>query len=118
MNTLQIKRAYEPAEKSDGTRILVNRLWPRGLRKEEAHIDHWMKQVAPSVPLRKWFNHDPAKWEEFQFRYLHELKENPAVNELHDVINKDKVVTLIYAAHDTLHNHALVLLQYLKDISK
>lgn len=118
MGTLHIKRAYEPAEKTDGTRILVDRLWPRGLSKKEAHIDQWMKEVAPSVPLRKWFGHDPKKWHEFQVRYLHELKQNPAIDKLEDVLHKDKVITLLYAAKDAEHNHALVLLHYLKEKSK
>lgn len=116
MPKLQIKRVYEPVEKSDGIRILVDRLWPRGLRKEDVNIDHWIKQVAPSVELRKWFNHDPVKWDEFQFRYLHELKENPAIDELRDMIDQGKMVTLLYAAHDQHHNHALMLLQYLKEV--
>jgi uncharacterized protein YeaO (DUF488 family) len=113
MGTVQIKRIYASAEKTDGKRILVDRLWPRGVKKETAQLDEWMKAIAPSVDLRKWFNHDIAKWEEFKVRYAFELKQNKAVAELLDMINKNKAVTLLYAAHDEEHNHALVLLGFL-----
>lgn len=116
MGTVQIKRIYEPAEKSDGKRILVDRLWPRGVKKELAQLDDWMKTVAPSTDLRKWFNHDVAKWQEFTARYTLELKENSAVNELLDMVKKNKMVTLLYAAHDEDHNHAVVLLQFIKTV--
>lgn len=116
MGTVQIKRIYEPAEKSDGKRILVDRLWPRGVKKELAQLDDWMKTVAPSTDLRKWFNHDVAKWQEFTTRYTLELKENSAVNELLDMVKKNKMVTLLYAAHDEDHNHAVVLLQFIKTV--
>lgn len=115
MKKLTIKRAYEPADKTDGMRILVDRLWPRGVSKKDAHIDLWLKEVAPSVPLRKWFGHDPEKWDEFQRKYMQELKHNPALDELRDIIEKHGNTTLIYAAHDTEHNHAVVLLHYLKE---
>lgn len=116
MGTVQIKRIYEPAEKSDGKRILVDRLWPRGVKRELAQLDDWMKTVAPSTDLRKWFNHDVAKWQEFTARYTLELKENSAVNELLDMVKKNKMVTLLYAAHDEDHNHAVVLLQFIKTV--
>lgn len=116
MGTVQIKRIYEPAEKSDGKRILVDRLWPRGVKRELAQLDDWMKTVAPSTDLRKWFNHDVAKWQEFTTRYTLELKENSAVNELLDMVKKNKMVTLLYAAHDEDHNHAVVLLQFIKTV--
>jgi uncharacterized protein YeaO (DUF488 family) len=114
MVTLQIKRIYEPVEKSDGKRILVDRLWPRGVKKEAAHLDEWMKDVAPSTALRTWFNHDVAKWEEFKGKYALELKQNKAVNILLDMIKESKTITLLYAAHDEQHNHALVLQQFIK----
>jgi len=104
-----LKRAYDPPASSDGLRILVDRLWPRGLSKPEAHIDIWAKDVAPSPALRQWFGHDPAKWQEFQARYESELAHNnEAVVALRRLIG-DKVATLIYAARDAEHTHALVI---------
>src|ERR1700712_457690 len=116
MGTVQIKRVYEPVEKADGKRILVDRLWPRGVKKELAQLDEWMKAVAPSVDLRKWFNHDVARWNEFTALYMLELKQNAAVNDLLDMIKENKTVTLLYAAHDEQHNHALVLLQFINTV--
>ena len=118
MKKLTIKRAYEPADKTDGMRILVDRLWPRGVSKKDAHIDLWLKEVAPSVSLRKWFGHDPEKWDEFRRKYTHELKYNPALDELKDTIEKHGNTTLIYAAHDVEHNHAVLLMHYLEEASK
>ncbi len=120
MGALQIKRIYQPADKSDGKRILVDRLWPRGVKKEAAHLDIWLKTIAPSEALRKWFHQDSdrAKWDEFKANYLLELKENPAVNELLDMISKNEKVTLLYAAHDEQHNHALVLLEFVNELLK
>jgi len=110
---IRIKRAYEPPAPSDGFRILVDRLWPRGLSKEKAHIDLWLKEIAPSPELRTWFSHDPAKWEEFRSRYLTELhgksKEFDQIREK----ARDGVVTLVYAAKDERHNDAVVLLKRL-----
>lgn len=104
-----LKRAYDPPASSDGLRILIDRLWPRGLSKPEAHIDIWAKDVAPSPALRQWFGHDPAKWQEFQARYESELAHNnQAVVALRRLIG-DKVATLIYAARDVEHTHALVI---------
>ncbi|MDB5117483.1 MAG: hypothetical protein JWQ79_2975 [Mucilaginibacter sp.] len=117
MGTVQIKRIYEPAEKTDGARILVDRLWPRGISKESAHLDEWMKDIAPTADLRKWFNHDVAKWYEFNLRYVLELKQNTTVKALLDIIKSHKTVTLLYAAHDEAHNHALVLQKYISEIS-
>src|SRR5690348_1529560 len=106
---LKIKRVYEPAAQEDGTRILVDRLWPRGLTKEKAAVDLWLKDIAPSTELRKWFAHDPAKWEEFRKRYLKELKANKeAVGVLKQEL-KNGPVTLVYAARDQEHNEAEVL---------
>ena len=106
--TFQIKRVYEPASPKDGTRVLVDRLWPRGLKKSDAHVAVWMKDVAPSPGLRTWFHHDPERFAEFRRRYTTELKANPALGELRK-LGKGKAVTLLYAAHDPQVNHALVL---------
>lgn len=106
---IQIKRVYDPADISDGKRFLVDRLWPRGIKKENLLLDAWLKEAAPSDGLRHWFGHDPAKWEDFKSRYIAELEKNisswkPLLDEaLHGT------VTLIYSAHDQEHNNALVL---------
>ena len=106
---IKIKRVYEKPDEKDGFRILVDRLWPRGLTKEKAAVDLWLKDIAPGTELRKWFNHDPEKWKEFQKRYLNELKENKeSVAVLKNHLKK-KPVTLLYAAKDSDHNEALVL---------
>ena len=107
-----LKRAYEPPATTDGTRILVDRLWPRGVTKAKAGIDLWLKEVAPSTELRKWFGHDPEKWPEFQTKYRAELKDNPALPELRKLC-RDGDVTLVYAAKDESHNDAVVLRQLL-----
>jgi uncharacterized protein YeaO (DUF488 family) len=106
--TFQIKRVYEPMSPADGTRVLVDRLWPRGLRKSDAHVALWMKDVAPSPKLRLWFHHDPQRFAEFRRRYIGELEGNPTFAELRK-LGKNKRVTLLYAAHDPKVNHALVL---------
>lgn len=107
--TVKIKRVYEAPDANDGKRILVDRLWPRGLTKEKADVDLWLKDIAPTTVLRKWFSHDPAKWEEFKKRYFDELKNNKEpVSLLKDEIKKGPV-TLIYGAKDEVHNEALVL---------
>ena len=109
---IQIKRVYEKPDAKDGFRILVDRLWPRGLTKEKAALDLWLKDIAPSTDLRKWFNHDPEKWKEFQKRYRKELKENKeAVDTLKEHLKKG-TVTLLYAARDEAHNEAEVLKDY------
>jgi len=106
---IQIKRVYEKPDASDGFRILVDRLWPRGLTKEKAAADLWLKDIAPSTELRKWFNHDPEKWKEFQKKYQKELKENKeAVSVLKEHL-KQGPVTLLYGAKDQKHNEAEVL---------
>lgn len=109
---IKLKRAYEAPAQSDGMRILVDRLWPRGLSKARAAIDQWLKEVAPSNELRQWFGHDPEKWPEFRKRYRAELKDNPALAELRDLSRKG-TVTLVYSAKDELHNQAVVLRQVL-----
>jgi len=110
---VKVKRIYEAPDPSDGTRVLVDRLWARGLTKEKAALDLWLKDIAPSTELRKWFSHDPAKWEEFQKRYRAELETNDAaVARLREELRKGPV-TLLYAARDQEHNEALVLRDYL-----
>ncbi len=111
--TLRLKRAYAAAEPADGQRILIDRLWPRGLTKEKAAIDEWMKEIAPSTELRKWFGHDAQKWPEFQKRYHAELKGNPLLAELKARL-KAGPVTLVYSAKDEEHNDAIVLRQLLE----
>jgi uncharacterized protein YeaO (DUF488 family) len=106
---IKIKRVYEKPGKEDGSRILVDRLWPRGLTKEKAALNLWLKDIAPTTELRKWFNHDPAKWNEFIKKYLKELKENEeSVSILKNFLKKGPV-TLIYAAKDEAHNEAQVI---------
>jgi uncharacterized protein YeaO (DUF488 family) len=110
---LQIKRAYEPPARNDGRRILVERLWPRGMKKEELVADAWLKDVAPSPALRRWFGHRVERWDEFRRRYRKELDARPGTWEpLRSAARRGRV-TLLYSAHDTLHNSALVLRDYL-----
>jgi len=113
--TIQLKRVYEEPAKSDGTRILVDRLWPRGLTKEKAHIDLWLKEVAPTDDLRKWFGHDPARWPEFRARYRAELKRNhEQLTLLRQALAKGPA-TLVYGAKDEEHNQAVVLHELLSN---
>ena len=111
---VRMKRAYERPARDDGTRILVDRLWPRGLSKEAAAIDEWLKGIAPSTALRQWFGHKPERWEEFRERYRAELSKNEAVVQLRQLSKKEKHVTLLYAAHDVEHNQAVVLAELLE----
>jgi uncharacterized protein YeaO (DUF488 family) len=114
----QIKRAYEPAASGDGFRVLVDKLWPRGLSKEDAAVDEWLKEIAPSAELRKWFGHDPKRWAEFRARYRQELRSaerSAALARLHDLARTRGPVTLLFAARDTTHNHASVLLEVLNE---
>lgn len=106
--TVRIKRVYEPPSPDDGPRILVDRVWPRGLTKDAAHLDAWVKDVAPSTDLRKWFGHDPGRWEEFRRRYAAELVGNPAFGALAERARQEDI-TLVYGARDTEHNQAVVL---------
>lgn len=111
---VRIKRIYEPAVKGDGYRILVDRLWPRGISKVAAHIDLWMRDIAPSTALRRWFNHDPAKWEDFCERYRAELREQqPLLNAVRQQA-KEGPVTLVYSARDERFNQAVALQLVLK----
>jgi uncharacterized protein YeaO (DUF488 family) len=106
--SFQIKRIYEPAERSDGIRILVDRLWPRGLSRQKAHLDHWIKDIAPTPALRTWFNHKPERFVEFRKRYKKELAANSVLAELQK-LGARKRVTLLYGARDPEINHAIVL---------
>ncbi|HEU5396834.1 MAG TPA: DUF488 domain-containing protein [Verrucomicrobiae bacterium] len=110
---IKLKRVYEPAAKADGTRFLVERLWPRGMKKESLKIDGWLKDAAPSTELRKWFNHDPAKWKEFQRRYRTELDKNPDVLEPIRAAARKGTVTLLFSSHDAEHNNVVALKSYL-----
>jgi len=110
---VKLKRAYESATAEDGVRVLIDRLWPRGVKKTEAAIDHWVKELAPSTELRKWFGHDPARWEEFRRRYAAEIYEHrDELDRLRDLI-REGAVTLVYSAHDEVHNDAVVLREIL-----
>jgi len=106
---LRLKRAYEPAEPEDGIRVLVDRLWPRGLSKARAALDGWMKDIAPSIELRQWFGHDPARWTEFRRRYRLELRQHDQELERIRALAGTQTVTLVYGAHDAEHNDAIVL---------
>jgi uncharacterized protein YeaO (DUF488 family) len=111
---IQLKRVYEDPSPEDGVRILVDRLWPRGLTKQRAAVDLWLKDVAPSTELRKWFAHDPAKWKEFQVRYRKELREKKDILQQLKQRSSGHTVTLVYGARDEEHNEALVLKKLLE----
>ncbi|MDP1644885.1 MAG: DUF488 domain-containing protein [Thiobacillus sp.] len=106
---IRVKRVYEAPSSGDGMRILVDRLWPRGLTKEKAHVDLWLKELAPSTELRKWFNHDPAKWEEFQQRYVQELRQQPAVLERLTELIGSGSATLLFGSKEERFNDAVAL---------
>jgi uncharacterized protein YeaO (DUF488 family) len=117
--TIKLKRVYEKASRDDGFRILVDRLWPRGVSKVEAHVDAWLKGSAPSTELRKWFGHDPEKWDEFRRRYTAELKQDTAaVAELRDLVAEKKNVTFVFSERDTEHTHAIVLKDFIEHGSR
>ena len=111
---IQLKRVYDAAEKSDGARFLVERLWPRGVKKQALTVEAWLKDVAPSAGLRKWFSHDPAKWPEFRRRYFQELKAHPEAWEPLVAAARHGRVTLVYSSHDTEHNNAVALKEFLE----
>jgi uncharacterized protein YeaO (DUF488 family) len=114
---LKIKRIYDEPEKDDGFRVLVDRLWPRGVSKEKAHLDLWLKEIAPSDALRKWFGHDPKRWSAFAAKYRKELGgRNDLVQQLKQLEADHGNVTLLYSAHDASHNQAVVLRQFLKSL--
>lgn len=106
---IKLKRIYDPYSREDGKRVLVDRLWPRGIKKENAHIDEWLKDIAPSDALRKWFSHDPSKWEEFKRRYYDELKDKRELLKGLIVDSKKGTVTLLFGAKDIEHNNAVVI---------
>jgi uncharacterized protein YeaO (DUF488 family) len=111
---IDLRRAYDPPAKSDGRRILVDRVWPRGIARDDLQIDAWLKELAPSTALRKWFGHDPAKWDEFRKRYARELEQRSEA--LEELIEKARAghVTLVFSAKDTLHNNAVALREHLE----
>ncbi|MBS3649206.1 DUF488 family protein [Pseudaminobacter sp. 19-2017] len=111
---INIKRVYEPAGEADGFRVLVDRVWPRGMTKEKAEVDLWMKDIGPSTDLRKWFSHDPERWEEFRRRYREELAKEPElIEELRGYARKGPL-TLVYSAKDEAHNQAVVIREVVK----
>lgn len=112
--TVQIKRIYDGPAANDGFRILVDRIWPRGVSKDKAALDEWLKDIAPSTELRSWFGHDPAKFAEFRQRYEKELAANSTVATLQNILHTHPIVTLLYSAQDTEHNQAVVLRDYLQ----
>lgn len=112
---LKVKRIYAEPGREDGYRVLVDRVWPRGMSKEKAHVDMWMKEIAPSDRLRKWFGHDPKRWAEFQKRYREELKSKAElIGQLGELEKKHGTVSLIYSARDDQHNQAVALRDFLK----
>ncbi len=111
---IKVKRVYDIPSKSDGLRVLVDRIWPRGLSKKSAHIDIWMREIAPSAELRTWFGHDPEKWQGFCSRYIRELKANADAVKRLKRQSKTTTVTLLYGAKDAVHNNAVVLRRYLQ----
>jgi uncharacterized protein YeaO (DUF488 family) len=110
---IKIKRIYEPPSPGDGYRILVDRLWPRGMKKEAANINEWMKEIAPSTELRKWYNHEPEKWKSFLLKYKKELDHSSSLEELTSLVKKHKIITLLYSSKEELHNHAIALKSFL-----
>lgn len=115
MTEIRIKKVREDPSEQDGQRILVDRVWPRGVSKEDAELDQHPKEVAPSTDLRRWFGHDPDKWEEFRQRYRNELKDNAAAAELAKGIKEHATVTLLFGAKDAEHNQAVVLQEWLRE---
>ena len=115
---IRVKRVYEPPDEEDGVRVLVDRLWPRGLSKERAKVDLWAKEIAPSEDLRKWFGHDPAKWKEFKRRYFEELRPKKGWIEAFLKGSAGKTTTLVYAARTDKFNNALALKEYLEKESR
>ena len=106
---IKLKRAYEQPEAADGIRVLVDRLWPRGVKKVDAAIDQWMKELSPSTELRNWFGHDPARWDEFRERYAAEVSQHPDQLRQLRALAGEGTVTLVYSAHDEEHNNAVAL---------
>jgi uncharacterized protein YeaO (DUF488 family) len=116
MPEIKIKRVYESEEKTDGYRVLVDNLYPRGIKKENLHYDLWDKDITPSTPLRQWYHQDESgHWDEFRRNYIKELEESPAARDFIDRIKDRKVVTLLYASKNAAENHALILREFLED---
>jgi uncharacterized protein YeaO (DUF488 family) len=115
---INVKRIYEPYSERDGYRILIDRLWPRGMKKEDAHIDKWLKEIAPSTELRNWYNHEPEKWEQFRLKYNAELTMSIALEELLSDLNQHKTVTFLFSSREEKINHAIVLKQFILDHSQ
>ena len=111
---IQLKRVYDAPSKTDGKRLLIERLWPRGIKKTDLKMDDWIKEAGPSTGLRKWFNHDPAKWDGFRQRYFRELEKKPAVWRPILTAIEGGSVSLIYSSHDTQHNNSVALAEFLK----
>jgi uncharacterized protein YeaO (DUF488 family) len=116
-NHVKLKRAYEAPANDDGTRILIDRLWPRGVKKTDAAIDEWMKEIAPSTELRKWFSHDPRRWQEFRRRYRSEIQQHPERFDRLRTLARHGKVTLVFSARDQVHNDAVVLKDLLLGLS-
>jgi uncharacterized protein YeaO (DUF488 family) len=112
---IAVKRAYDPVSRADGTRFLVERLWPRGISKAKLRVDAWLKEVGPTTELRQWFSHDPQKWPEFRRRYRRELDSRPEAWQPILTAARRGPVTLVYSSHDTEHNNAVALQQYLDE---
>ena len=116
MATINVKRIYEEPAATDGCRVLVDRLWPRGMRKERAALDHWFKELAPSNELRRWYGHDPGKWDEFRRRYHAELEANPpGLERLRELMEGEGKVTLLFSSKEETRNNAVALAAYLRD---
>ncbi len=115
---IKLKRVYEQPDKNDGERILVDRLWPRGLTKEKASVDLWLKEIAPSTELRKWFAHDPKKWKSFRGRYQTELRNKKELIKVLKQKAREGTITIVYGARDEKHNEALVLKQFLETMER
>lgn len=112
---IKTKRIYEKYSSDDGFRILIDRLWPRGVSKANAHVDLWFKEIAPTDQLRKWFSHDPKKWKSFEKKYIDELKENkPSLDKIKNLKKEHKMITLVFSAKDEQHNNAVVLIGILR----
>jgi uncharacterized protein YeaO (DUF488 family) len=112
-NHIRIKRAYEPPTDDDGTRILIDRLWPRGVKKENLALDQWAKELSPSTELRQWFGHDPARWQEFRRRYAAQLRQRTDLLDPLRALARKGPVTLVYSAHDEAHNNAVAMREFL-----
>jgi uncharacterized protein YeaO (DUF488 family) len=118
-HVIQTKRAYDPVGRTDGFRVLVDRVWPRGVGKEDLHVKIWAKDIAPSTSLRKWFGHDPSRWPEFKTRYTKELQDPEVRDQLHEILRlagKSQTITLVFGARDREHNQAVVLEHALRRI--